>query len=161
MPETDDILNVSVPVPKDRVRDLLSYAATLHSGAADGSPVTAGDPAAQTEARTNDGQGVTLDALRAAGPGLTETAVRRNYQGGESEYWRPFLKLLAQQPEQWVPWESLYGALGLTDRQCAGMLGAAERRCKGYPPYIKAYDGGYFFWMPKDVADAVIELAAS
>ena len=103
---------------------------------------------------------VSLDALRAAGPGLTKAAVQRNYSVGESEYWRPFLKLLAHEPEQWVESSKLYNSLGLQDRQCAGMLGAAERRCKGFPPYVKSDENGqYYFWMPKDVAILVGEFA--
>jgi len=40
------------------------------------------------------------------------------------------------------------------------MLGAAERRCMLYPPYVKSYEGGeYYFFMPKDVAELVAELA--
>jgi hypothetical protein len=67
---------------------------------------------------------------------------------------------LAAHPDEWVPWSTLYATLGLTHRQCAGMLGAAERRCKLYPPYVKSYEGGeYYFFMPKDVAELVAELA--
>jgi hypothetical protein len=95
-------------------------------------------------------------------PWLTSDAVRRNYAGGESEYWRPFLGLLADEPEQWVHWPRLYDALGLKNTEAAGMLGAAERRCKGFPPYVKTKEEGeYFFWMPKDVSELIIELAAA
>jgi hypothetical protein len=42
------------------------------------------------------------------------------------------------------------------------MLGAAERRCKGAPPYVKTKeDGEYYFWMPKDVAALIVELATA
>jgi hypothetical protein len=56
----------------------------------------------------------------------------------------------------------LYGALGLKNTEAAGMLGAAERRCKGYPPYVKSRDDGeHYFWMPQDVSDLINELAAA
>lgn len=104
--------------------------------------------------------GISPEALRQAEPGLTPEAVSAAYRGGSSNTWRPFLSLLARQPGTWVAWSELYTALGLTDRQCAGMIGAAERRCKGKPPYIKSYDdGSYWFLMPASAADIVTRLA--
>jgi hypothetical protein len=42
------------------------------------------------------------------------------------------------------------------------MLGAAERRCGGYPPYEKSgyTEGDHWFRMPKDVAETIKEVAA-
>ena len=75
------------------------------------------------------------------------------YCGGVSDYWRPFLKLLAQESQAaedgWVKWSQLHDALGLTGIEGAGMLGAAERRCAGKVPYQKAFEEGeYWFRMP-------------
>ncbi len=151
----EHLVDYTSTIPKSRAGDLAAYVATLYDP-----PPTAG-PAAPTlrDARV-DGEGVHPDALRAAGPGLTTDAVRRNYAGGESEYWRPFLKLLAHEPEQWVHWPKLYNALGLKNTEAAGMLGAAERRCGGFPPYVKTKeDGQYFFWVPQDVSELIIRLA--
>jgi hypothetical protein len=65
-------------------------------------------------------------------------------------------------PEQWVHWPKLYNRLDLKKTEAAGMLGAAERRCKGAPPYVKTKeDGEYYFWMPKDVAALIVELATA
>jgi hypothetical protein len=42
------------------------------------------------------------------------------------------------------------------------MLGAAERLCKGFPPYVKSKDDSeYFFWMPKDVSELINEFAVA
>jgi hypothetical protein len=154
---TDDTLvEFTTTVPKSRVGDLAKYAASLYGPPAAAAAVT---PVA-LEARVDNGKGVSDDALKAAGPGLTEEAVRRNYTGGDSEYWRPFLKLLAHEPAQWVHWPKLHNALGLKNTEAAGMLGAAERRCKGFPPYVKSKDEGeHYFWMPSDTAELIIQLA--
>jgi hypothetical protein len=153
----DTLVEFTTTVPKSRVGELAAFAATLY-----GPPPTAASATPALPDARLDGEHVHPDALYAAGPGLTSDAVRRNYAGGDSEYWRPFLKLLAHEPEQWVHWPKLYGALGLKNTEAAGMLGAAERRCKGFPPYVKSKDEGeYYFWMPKDVAELIIELAAA
>lgn len=153
----DILVEFTITVPKSRVGELAAFAATLF-----GPPPTAAPaPPALPDAKL-DGEGVHPDALHAAGPGLTSDAVRRNYAGGDSEYWRPFLKLLAHEPEHWVHWPKLYDALALKNTEAAGMLGAAERRCKGYPPYVKSKeDGEYYFWMPKDVSELINQLAAA
>jgi hypothetical protein len=88
-------------------------------------------------------------------------AVKKNYLGGISDYWRPFLQELAANPDEWLSWQDLCEAIELEPNRASGMLGAAERRCKLLPPYEKAYeDNTYWFRMPKDVADVVTELAA-
>jgi len=123
------------------------------------------EPAAKSPAQrpesARDLEGdVSPEALRLAEPGLTTEAVTAAYRGGSSDTWRPFLMLLARQPGTWVSWSYLHATLGLTSRQCAGMIGAAERRCKGNPPYIKSYDDGhYWFQMPASAAEIVIRLA--
>jgi hypothetical protein len=96
---------------------------------------------------------------------LTEEEVRAAYSGGTSEYWRPFIVLLARQSQAaddgWVKWSQLHDALGLTGLQGAGMLGAAERRCAGKVPYQKAFEEGeHWFRMPPRLADQVLALAA-
>jgi hypothetical protein len=86
--------------------------------------------------------------------------VRRNYLGGVSDYWRPFLEELAAHPDEWLSWQQLCGAIDLPPRKASGMLGAAERRCKQLPPYEKAIeDGEYWFRMPASVADVIRSLA--
>jgi hypothetical protein len=116
----DPLVQITVTIPQSRARDLLTFAAGLHSAAAD-TPA----PAAPTmpEARIEDGQGVARDALLIAGPGSTTSAVTRSYTGGDSEYWRPFLQLLANRPENWVHWPELYEELGLKNLEAAGMWG--------------------------------------
>lgn len=152
---TDDTLvEFTTTIPKSRVGELAAFAAGLYA------PIAAAATPTVPEARVDDGEGVSDDGLRAAGPGLTSDAVRRNYAGGDSEYWRPFLKLLAHEPDQWVHWTKLHNSLGLKNTEAAGMLGAAERRCKGYPPYVKAKDNGeHYFWMPGDVAALIVQFA--
>lgn len=87
--------------------------------------------------------------------------MRRNYLGGISDHWRPFLERLAQEPDEWVSWTVLCEAIGLTPRQASGMLGAAERRCNGRPPYEKSgyTEGDHWFRMPREVAEIIMELA--
>jgi len=159
--DSADPVTVSVTVPRAQVADLMRYAARLWAPGDGQALKREGAPARNGHARDGEGTGVTQAALAAAAPGLAADAVAAAYRGGTSEHWRPFLKLLAHQPDTWVPWASLYGALGLTDRQCAGMLGAAERRCKGFPPYVKSAEGElYYFYMPSAVAAIVNGLAA-
>ncbi len=135
---------VTVSVPEDCVSDVYSYVARLIAGRAGGDP-SIGD-AEDRKARVRNGFG--------------PNAVRSAYVGGVSEHWKPFLETLARTPDTWVAWTELYEGLGLTNRQAAGMLGAAERRCKGHPPYEKASDhDDHWFRMPGAIADIVNELA--
>lgn len=142
---------VTVSVPEDRVRDLLTYAAQLApagSGPAEGT----GD---------NDSLGDSEGRKARARNGFGRNAVQNAYSGGVSEHWRPFLEMLADRPGEWVAWSKLYEGIGLTNRQAAGMLGAAERRCKGHPPYEKAWeDDEHWFRMPAETAEIVKELAS-
>jgi hypothetical protein len=133
------------------VRDLLTYAARL---APDGSR-PADD---RSDAEYLDGA---EDRKARARNGFGRNAVQKAYNGGVSEYWRPFLEMLADRGGEWVAWSTLYEGLGLTSRQAAGMLGAAERRCKGHPPYEKAWEEyEHWFRMPTETAEIVKELAA-
>ncbi len=139
------LVSVSVSVPEDRISDLYSYVAELTANPAGREP--ASDESGDRKARARNGFG--------------RSAVRSAYAGGVSEHWRPFLEILADKPDTWVAWTALYEELGLTNRQAAGMLGAAERRCKGHPPYEKAWeDDEHWFRMPADTAEIVKELAA-
>ncbi len=156
--DDDPLVSVTALIRQSQLSAYYTNLGSMHAA-----PEATLTPAAPVpEARVDGGEGVSLDALRVAGPGLTEEVVRRSYAGGDSEYWRPFLKLLAHTPEEWVHWPKIYNALGLKNTEAAGMLGAAERRCKGLPPYVKTKeDGQYYFWMPKDVSDLIIELATT
>lgn len=145
---------VTVTVPRESVPELLRYAADLAAGTlATRSNVDASGEAHAPRPRH-----------------FSQAAVRRAFNGGQSEYWRPFLALMAHhsliaadtEADGWVEWATLHDGVGLTDRQAAGMLGAAERRLKGLPPYEKAYeDGKLWFRMEKAVADLVINLAGN
>jgi hypothetical protein len=142
-----ELVQLTVSVPADRVSDLYTFVATLHGpiGSEEVPKVEKDTPASQR-----------------AAPGFGKATVRKNYLGGVSDYWRPFLERLAQEPDEWVSWTDLCEAVGLAPRQASGMLGAAERRCNGYPPYEKTgyTEGDYWFRMPKDVAEVITELAA-
>jgi hypothetical protein len=131
-----DLQAVTVSVPREKVADLLRYAASL-SEIEDASD------------RVGDSQ-------------FGMKAVKDAYLGGTSEYWRPFLASLAhlslEAEDSWVRWETLHDQIGLTGRQAAGMLGAAERRLKGAPPYEKKIaDGTHWFRMPEAVANLIIK----
>jgi hypothetical protein len=134
-----EFVPVTVSVPRSKVPDLLRYAAGLAS-----------DP--DVEDVSN-------------GSRLSEAAVKAAYQGGVSEYWRPFLELLASESlasrDGWVAWPKLYNQLGLSGHQAAGMLGAAERRLlRQELPYEKTFENGkYKFRMSQRVAELVLETA--
>ncbi|WP_328851260.1 hypothetical protein OG994_25855 [Micromonospora globbae] len=143
-----DLVQISVSVPANRVSDLYAFVATLHG------------PIGSKEVPKVEYKGAPV-AQRAL-PGFGKATVRKNYLGGVSDYWRPFLERLAEEPDEWVSWTVLCEAIGLTPHQASGMLGAAERRCKGYPPYEKSgyTEGDHWFRMPKEVAEIIKELAA-
>jgi hypothetical protein len=142
-----ELANVNVSVPKHRIPELYAYAARLNIPDADDAEFGWDDAADEKK------------PIRAKS-GFGKAAVRRAYMGGVSDYWRPFLDHLADNPDKWVAWKDLYTVIGMTDRQAAGMLGAAERRCKGKPPYEKLHeDGEYWFRMPAPVAALVTEFA--
>ena len=146
--EVTELVQLSISVPADRVSDLYAFVATLHS------------PIGSEEVSKVDDKDAPVSQRAAAGFG--KATVRKNYLGGVSDYWRPFLERLAQEPDEWVSWTDLCEAVGLTPRQASGMLGAAERRCNLYPPYEKTgyTEGDHWFRMPKDVAEIIKELAA-
>lgn len=144
-----DTTEVTLVVPSSSIGELYSFAATLYSNDE--------EPPTETEEEASP-----KDAPRqraAAGFGIA--TVRKNYLGGYSDYWRPFLQELAKNGGEWMEWTVLCEAIGMTPRQASGMLGAAERRCKQLPPYEKAYeDGQHWFRMPTEVAEVIKELAA-
>lgn len=144
-----DLVNISVSVPRDNVGDVYAFVADLIKGTTEGSSKAASEVPPPKD-------------VRRAPAGFGRDTVRRNYLGGQSDYWRPFLEYLAERPDEWVAWEDLCNALGLTPQQASGMLGAAERRCKLKPPYWKAFeDGTYWFQMTSEVAQTVTELASA
>lgn len=133
-----DLLTVTLRVPPDRVADVRAFAAALHR------------------------QERAAPALRTDTPeGRDDDAVRCAYLGGQSEAWRPFLQILAHHSDQWVSWRFLCHAVDRTPSQAAGMLGAAERRCKQYPPYEKSgwTEGDRWFRMPEHAAAVIRALA--
>lgn len=140
-----NLVNINVSVPEEHVGSVYAYVAELITGG------------------TSDGSSKALprkDGVRAKN-GFGRDTVRRNYLGGQSDYWRPFLEELSEHPDEWVAWADLCKAIQMTPQQASGMLGAAERRCKLKPPYEKAWeDDVYWFRMPGDVAEQVRELAA-
>lgn len=143
----DDLVEVTIKIPSSTVGDVYAFAATLHTS--DEEPPT-----------TDEEEATPKDAPKQrAAAGFGAATVRKNYLGGYSDYWRPFLVELADHAGEWVEWTDLCDAVGLTPRQAAGMIGAAERRCKKLPPYEKAYeDGQHWFRMPTEVAEVVKEL---
>jgi hypothetical protein len=133
---------VTVTVPEDTLFLLRRYATQLCAGG--------GHDAVR-------GQGET-EALTQGDP----DAVRCAYLGGNSENWRPFLDHLADSPGVWVDWPELCDIIGLTPNQAAGMLGAAERRCKGAVPYEKRESRGVrYFRMSADNTRLVKQLYAT
>ncbi len=143
-----DMTEVTLVVPLTSLRDVYAFAASLHSN--DGE-----EPTTETEEESSP-----RDAPRQrAAAGFEAATVRKNYLGGHSDVWRPFLHELANNAGEWVEWTVLCNAIDRSPRQASGMLGAAERRCKQQPPYEKAYeDGEHWFRMPVEVAGLVREL---
>lgn len=141
-----ELITVSVSVPGDRVGDLYRFAADLVNGLH----------------KELDGDISEEGGGRVPAPWtLGRTAIRGAYLGGVSDHWRPFLEALAAQPDVWVAWTELVKAIGMTAKQASGMIGAAERRCKGQPPYEKTRDAGeHYFRMPTAAADVIKQLAA-
>ena len=144
----NELITVSVTIPASSASDFYAYVATLHA--------TGEEPPVATE----EDLGTKDQPKRRAAAGFGASTVRKNYLGGVSAYWRPFLDELAAHPDEWVAWGKLCEAIDLEPARAAGMLGAAERRCKLLPPYEKAWDEGqHWFRMPKSVADVVKDLA--
>lgn len=144
---TAELVQISLSVPYDRVAEVYTYVAGLIDGHA--------------AAGTSQVPSAAEKAKRSAN-GFGRATVRRNYFGGQSDYWRPFLNALADKPDDWVAWRELCKSIGLTPREASGMLGAAERRCKGYPPYYKSgySKGDHWFSMPTEVAAMIKEFSA-
>ena len=132
-------VTVTVTVPEEFVSDVLRHAADLAEPE---------DEAGQAERR------------RGTPHGFGREAVRRAYEGGESDYWRPWLEHLADHPDEWFSGPDIAEAIGMRADAVAGMLGAAERRCKQRPPYEKQWVNGHReFLMPESVARVIRELA--
>ncbi|GAA1296058.1 hypothetical protein [Pseudonocardia xinjiangensis] len=128
---------VSVSVPADRVGDLLTFAAELARS-------TGGGPKGEIAPTTSE-----QDAV----------GIREAYLGGESIRWRPFLDILVRQPGDWVEWPELCRLIDFKPAQAAGMLGAAERRCRQNTPYEKKQVGGkQYFRVTPEVAAIINEV---
>lgn len=139
---------LTLVVPSTSLGEVYAFAATLHSN--DDEPHTEPEEEASPK-----------DAPRQRAAGFGAATVRKNYLGGYSDVWRPFLQELAKNAGEWVEWTVLCVAIDRTPRQASGMLGAAERRCKQLPPYEKAYDDGqHWFRMPVEVANVIKEFAS-
>ncbi len=148
-----DTLDVTLAVPAARIGDVYQFVANLYKIEKEDDtppPITGDDTRPSTSKNAGE------DDQFAPG------TVMSNYCGGESEYWRPFLDELAKRPGEWVEWTALCAAIDLPPRQASGMIGAAERRCKGRPPYEKCFeDGQHWFRMPAEVADVVRQINGS
>ncbi len=137
-------VTVTVSVPKSDVPKLMQFAASLWTSVA-------------SEAAAEDDE--LSDAGRRMPWGWGAAAVQRAYLGGVSEHWRPFLEFLAEHAGQWVDWPDVLAAIDMGASQAAGMLGAAERRCKGRPPYEKQWRNGVRqFRMDPRVAHVIEEV---
>src|SRR5215211_3364155 len=90
-PDMANLVNINVSVPEEHVAHVYAYVADLLNGGN-------GDGASEVPPPKN--------AKRAA-RGFGRDSVRRNYLGGQSNYWRPFLEALADQPDEWVGWHRL------------------------------------------------------
>ena len=136
---------VTVSVPEGKEADLLRYAASLATGGASEIAEASSEPEQENGDRRRWGWG--------------RRSVRDAYLGGVSDVWRPFLEYLADRPDEWVGWPDLCEHIGQTPQQAAGMLGAAERRCGGRPPYEKKWEGSVrYFRMPESVAEVIQEI---
>jgi hypothetical protein len=158
------LVTVSVTVPEEKVPDLLRHAAGLYEEVTS----TAGPGSEETDESTLPpalkrlvAQQRALHARAEARAPVDRETVQEAYLGGTSEKWRPFLVYLADRAGQWVKWQELLDAVNLTSAQGAGMIGAAERRCRMRPPYVKRSRSGLQeFKMPAEVAELIHEVAA-
>ncbi|MBN9101470.1 MAG: hypothetical protein J0I49_25685 [Pseudonocardia sp.] len=129
---------VSVSVPTERVGDLLAFAAEL--------------------ARSENSGPQDEIALKSAEQ--SAVGIREAYLGGESIRWRPFLDILVRQPGEWVEWTELCRLIDFKPAQAAGMLGAAERRCRHNTPYEKkTIRGKQYFRVTAEVAAIISEVS--
>jgi hypothetical protein len=140
---------LTVSVPEGTEAELLRFAATLATGPAGGE---VSEPAEAPDDDASNGNG-----RRRWGFG--RRSIQDAYLGGVSEVWRPFLEYLADRPDEWVEWSDLCRHINRTPRQASGVLGAAERRCHGRPPYEKKSEGEtHYFRMPAHAATVIQEL---
>lgn len=145
-----DFTTLTVSVPEGKEADLLRFAASLASAR----PV----PTIEVPEEPEEGTPSDRDGRRRWGWGRSR--VRDAYFGGVSNVWRPFLEYLADRPDEWVSWHDLCAHIHRTPREASGMLGAAERRCGGRPPYEKKWEGTVrFFRMPAQLAELIKEAA--
>lgn len=90
---------------------------------------------------------------------LEHQDIKQAYSGGVSLYWRKMLDYLADNPDEWIKWTYICNHLGLSPRQSAGMIGAAERRCKASVPYTKKTVGDVrYFRLALDAAEVIKQI---
>lgn len=142
---------LTVSVPEGKEADLLRFAASLAGTRPEGTIEEPEDP--------EGGDPATGNGRRRWNWGRSR--VRDAYFGGVSNVWRPFLEYLADRPDEWVSWHELCKHIHRSPREASGMLGAAERRCGGRPPYEKKWEGTVrFFRMPEALAEMIKEAAS-
>src|SRR5947209_2732123 len=113
-----DLIDVHAAIPKDRAQDYYAFVAGLHaSGKGTQTPPNEGGNGIPSERR------------------FSRAAVRRAYEGGESENFSVFLELLAEHPDEEVPWTDLCAGLEMDGKTASGLIGAAAKRLKGKMPY--------------------------
>lgn len=148
----DELVTVSATIPRGRTGEFYALVARMSGPDGDSDGQTNG------EERPRPGGGPRPTRAEA---GFGAATVKKNYQGGTSGYWRPFLDELAAHPDEWVDWHDLCKKIGMPPERASGMLGAAERRCKGLPPYYKEQSAdGHRFYMPASAARIIRGLAA-
>jgi hypothetical protein len=134
------LIGVQATIPEERASEYYTFVAGLHNNGSDPVRTANGVP---NERR------------------FSRAAVRRAYEGGESAHFCVFLELLAEHPDEEVPWTDLCAALGMDGRKASGVIGAAAKRLKGKMPYDSFKEGGkYYFVMPAQAAQYVKEIAA-
>lgn len=107
------------------------------------------------------------DTTTQAGPktpgtnGSKALTIQEIYEGGTSKRWKSFLEFFAHRPEQWIKMSDGFKAVGFNVQQGVGLVGAAERRCKGNLPYMKRFDSDekVEVWMSRAIADEIIRLS--
>jgi hypothetical protein len=95
----------------------------------------------------------------------SEKAVQAAWNGGAGTAFRAFLKALAHlsliaQDPRGVRWPEICDTISLSRKEASGVLGAANKRLKGRPPFTRLQQGDeYWFQMRPEVANMIIQLA--
>jgi hypothetical protein len=134
---------VSVPIPEERVAEV--YA--LLSGKLETIPT----------GQAYEEEPLPIEPKLARAPwGMGPGLVKKAFLGGASEYWKPFLTYLHDYPDEWINQDDVIVLLEMEPTSFPGFLGAAERRCKKRPPYVKKrINDRVHFMMPRSVAEVI------